>query len=112
MHKITPHSSRRAPPLKDSDYDHEIDLVDHADEAVEADEVDEVDEPRLGSSESEAGPAFRPSTTDALVPADALAPTDSSSVRSPPKQDEVAPEENGQRSSVRGSRGALEVPGS
>ncbi|KAK2616061.1 hypothetical protein N8I77_002772 [Diaporthe amygdali] len=28
------HRSRRAPPLKDSDYDHEINLVDHAAEAV------------------------------------------------------------------------------
>lgn len=30
----TAHRSRRAPPLKDSDYDHEINLVDHAAEAV------------------------------------------------------------------------------
>lgn len=30
----TAHSSRRAPPLKDSDYDHEINLVDHAAETV------------------------------------------------------------------------------
>lgn len=35
MRKIsTARSSRRAPPLKDSDYDHEIALVDHAAEAV------------------------------------------------------------------------------
>jgi len=30
MPKIKPRSSRRAPPLKDSDYDHEINLVDHS----------------------------------------------------------------------------------
>lgn len=30
----TAHRSRRAPPLKDSDYDHEISLVDHAAEVV------------------------------------------------------------------------------
>lgn len=30
----TAHRSRRAPPLKDSDYDHEINLVDHAAETV------------------------------------------------------------------------------
>lgn len=35
MRKIsTARSSRRAPPLKDSDYDHEINLVDHAAEAA------------------------------------------------------------------------------
>lgn len=35
MRKIsTARSSRRAPPLKDSDYDHEISLVDHVAEAV------------------------------------------------------------------------------
>lgn len=35
MRKIsTARSSRRAPPLKDSDYDHEINLVDHVAEAV------------------------------------------------------------------------------
>ena len=33
MSKIRHHrSSRRAPPLKDTDYDHKIDLVDHDDE--------------------------------------------------------------------------------
>lgn len=37
MRKIsTARSSRRAPPLKDSDYDHEIGLVDHAPEAAKA----------------------------------------------------------------------------
>lgn len=30
MPKIKPRSSRRVPPLKDSDYDHEIKLVDHS----------------------------------------------------------------------------------
>lgn len=36
MRKISnARSSRRAPALKDSDYDHEIDLVDHADETAQ-----------------------------------------------------------------------------
>ena len=58
MPKIKPRSSRRAPPLKDSDYDHEITLVDRA---------DEVRPERTRSNESEAGPSVRPSTTEPLV---------------------------------------------
>lgn len=52
MRKISnARSSRRAPPLKDSDYDHEINLVDHAAESIPpqalspepADQTDHVD---------------------------------------------------------------------
>lgn len=62
MPKIKPRSSRRVPPLKDSDYDHEISLDDH-NPATES-------PGRALSPVSTAGPSIdRPSTTEPLVPA-------------------------------------------
>jgi len=65
MPKIKPRSSRRAPPLRDSDYDHEITLVDRA---------DALEPQRTRSGESEAGPSVRPSTTEPLIPDEPSSP--------------------------------------
>lgn len=58
MRKIsTARSSRRAPPLKDSDYDHEISLVDHVAEAVT---------PQRITPESAAEPTAEPAASEHL----------------------------------------------
>ena len=95
MPKIKPKSSRRAPPLKDSDYDHEITLVDHAAALAPR---------RTRSAESEAGPSLRASTTEPLIPGGGTSPS------SPERQTHDAPQpQGGGPASPRDARLTLEV---
>ncbi|TPX15724.1 uncharacterized protein E0L32_000058 [Thyridium curvatum] len=95
MPKIKPRSSRRAPGLKDSDYDHEINLVDHA------------ASPSAQSPNLEASPSNHASKRDATQRAEA------SSSRAPEqRQDAPIPKITRQSDSFPKGRGpAVEVEG-
>lgn len=85
MPRIKPKSSRRAAPLKDEDYDHEISLVDNAPESDAGfdDGLDDIQ--HVDSIERDGSPAPRPSVTLSVDGADGAA--DREGVTGASKQD-------------------------